>query len=107
MERVAPRQLLYENQLPLAIESTSTRRQFFPEGGSQLGNTGGTKQNIVRIPINADAMLDATESFLQFRFTNNSGRTLGLDMGVPFIRRLRVESNGTTLEDINEYGKLY
>eukprot|EP01050_Picozoa_sp_SAG11_P003600 SAG11_NODE_207_length_12378_cov_8.404105_11_plen_454_part_01 len=32
---------------------------------------------------------------------------LGLDMGVPFIRRLRVESNGTTLEDINEYGKLY
>lgn len=108
MERVAPRQVLYENQLPLAIESTSSRRIFFPEGGSVYGPTGGgVNPNIVRIPINADDLLDPTESFLQFKFTNRSGDTCGLDTGVPFIRRMRIESSGTTLEDINEYGRLY
>ena len=108
MERVAPRQVLYENQLPLAIESTSSRRIFFPEGGSVYGPTGGgANPNIVRIPINSDDLLDPTESFLQFKFTNRSGDTMALDTGVPFIRRMRLESSGTTLEDINEYGRLY
>ena len=108
MERVAPRQLLYENQLPIAIESTSTRRLFFPEGGSTYGPTGaGANPNIIRIPFNANDMLDCQESFLQFKFKNTGTNTCGLDIGVPFIRRLRIESGGTTLEDINEYGKLY
>lgn len=108
MERVAPRQVLYEQQLPLAIESTSQRRIFFPEGGSTYGPSGGgNNPNIVRIPINADDLLDPTESYLQFKFTNNSGDTMVPDIGVPFIRRLRIESGGTTLEDINEYGTLY
>ena len=67
MERVAPRQVLYEQQLPLAIESTSQRRIFFPEGGSKFGPSGnGANPNIIRIPINADDLLDPTESFLQF-----------------------------------------
>lgn len=108
MERVAPRQVLYEQQLPLAIESTSQRRIFFPEGGSTYGPSGGgNNPNIVRIPINSDDLLDPTESYLQFKFTNNSGDTMVPDIGVPFIRRLRIESAGTTLEDINEYGTLY
>ena len=108
MERVAPRQVLYEQQLPLAIESTSSRRIFFPEGGANYGPSGGgTNPNIVRIPINADDLLDPQESFLQFKFTNNTNTTIGPDIGVPFIRRLRIESGGSTLEDINEYGSLY
>ena len=108
MERVAPRQVLYEQQLPLAIESTSQRRIFFPEGGSKYGPSGnGANPNIIRIPINADDLLDPTESFLQFKFNNVSGRNLAMDVGVPFIRRMRIESSGNTLEDINEYGNLY
>lgn len=108
MERVAPRQVLYEQQLPLAIESTSQRRIFFPEGGAKYGPSGnGANPNIIRIPINADDMLDPTESYLQFKFTNKSGNTMVPDIGVPFIRRLRIESSGTTLEDISEYGTLY
>lgn len=108
MERVAPRQVLYEQQLPLAIESTSQRRIFFPEGGAKYGPSGnGANPNIIRIPINADDMLDPTESFLQFKLTNKSGNTMVPDIGVPFIRRLRLESSGSTLEDISEYGSLY
>jgi len=109
MERVAPRQILYENQLPLAIESKSQRRLFFPEGGSIYGPTGGTNPNIIRIPINADSLLDVQHSYLQFqlRSTTDAAASLAPDIGVPFIRRLRIESGGTTLEDIEEYGKLY
>ena len=108
MERVAPRQVLYEQQLPLAIESTSQRRIFFPEGGSTYGPSGGgNNPNVCRIPISADDLLDPTESFLQFKFTNNSGDTMVPDIGVPFLRRVRIESSGTTLEDISEYGTLY
>lgn len=111
MERQAPRQVMYENQLPLAIESKSTRRLFFPEGGSEYGPTGnGQRPNIIRIPINADSLLDVQHSFLQFKLTNNSATAnsgIAPDFGLPFVRRLRIESAGTTLEDIEEYGKLY
>ena len=112
MERQAPRQIMYENQLPLAIESKSQRRLFFPEGGSSYGPTGNTQgnPNIIRIPVNADSLLDVQHSYLQFKVrhedaTNNRG--MAADFGTPFIRRLRIESGGTTLEDIEEYGKLY
>ncbi len=110
MERQAPKQILYENQLPLAIESKSTRRLFFPEGGSTYGPTGGgANPNIIRIPINADSLLDVQHSYLQFDLNFTAANTNGVapDFGVPFIRRLRIESAGTTLEDIEEYGKLY
>ena len=111
MERQAPRQIMYENQLPLAIESKSTRRLFFPEGGSEYGPTGGGQRpNIIRIPINTDSLLDVQHSYLQFKLTNLNGagdNGIAPDFGVPFIRRLRIESAGTTLEDIEEYGKLY
>ena len=110
MERQAPRQLLYENQLPLAVESKSTRRLFFPEGGSVYGPSGGTNPNIIRIPINADSLLDVQHSYLSFNLVNNNvanANTISPDIGVPFIRRLRIESAGTTLEDIDAYGKLY
>ena len=109
MERQAPKQLLYENQLPLAVESKSTRRLFFPEGGATYGPPGGANPNIIRIPINADSLLDVQHSYLQFDLNATAANTRGIapDIGVPFIRRLRIESAGTTLEDIDEYGKLY
>lgn len=112
MERQAPRQVLYENQLPLAVESKSTRRLFFPEGGSTYGPTGNTagNPNIIRIPINADSLLDVQHSYLQFDLVNRTATAnhgIAPDFGTPFIRRLRIESGGTTLEDIEEYGKLY
>lgn len=109
MERVAPRQVMYENQLPLAIESKSQRRKFYPEGASTYGPQGNANghSSTIRIPINADSLLDVQHSYLQFKITNNTGNAIGVDMGAPVIRRLRIESAGTTLEDIQEYGRLY
>jgi len=110
MERVAPRQVAYENQLPLAIESKSQRRKFFPEGATTYGPNGNANghTSIIRIPINADSLLDCQHSYLQFKINNlEGGQTLGLDVGMPHIKRVRIESAGTTLEDIDQYGKLF
>lgn len=111
MERVAPRQVAYENQLPLAIESKSQRRKFFPEGSTTYGpnGNGNGNPNIIRIPINADSLLDTQHSYLQFTINNldGGGRTMGMDVGLPHIKRVRLESAGTTLEDIDNYNKLF
>lgn len=109
MQAQAPRQLNYEDVLPVAIESSSQRREFYPEGGSTYGPNGGTNPNVVRIPINADAMLDAQGSYLQFVLENTSAlNTIGLDFPQSIIKRLRILSgSGTVLEDIGNYNRLY
>ena len=106
MERVAPSQINYDDQLPIAISSKSQRREFFPEGGSEYGPNGGGKPNIIRIPINADSMLDVQNSYLKFDLIT-SVKKMGLDLPQSFIKRLRILSGGTVLEDIDQYGRLY
>jgi hypothetical protein len=107
--RVAPPQVNYDNVLPLAIESRSNRREFLPVNGQKFSNSGGS--TIVRIDVNADSMLDATHSYLECKVknTNTDALTfLSLNNFCPsWIQRLRIESGGVVLEDINEYSRLY
>ena len=109
MNRVAPRQVNYDNILPLAIESRSNRREFLPVNGQSFSNTTGA--TIARIDVNADSMLDATHSYLECVITNTSATansTLLLNPFCPsWVQRLRIESGGVVIEDINEYARLY
>jgi hypothetical protein len=108
MERVAPPQVNYDNVLPLAIESRSNRREFLPVNGQTFSNHGGS--TIVRIDVNADSMLDATHSYLECNLQNEGGADTFLapnGFGPSWIQRLRIESGGVVLEDINEYSRLY
>ena len=109
MNRVAPRQVNYDNILPLAIESRSNRREFLPVNGQSFSNTTGA--TIARIDVNADSMLDATHSYLECVLNNTSAtanNTLLLNPFCPsWIQRLRIESGGVVIEDINEYARLY
>ena len=109
MERVAPRQVNYDNILPLAIESRSNRREFLPVNGQQFSNSSGA--TICRIDVNADSMLDATHSYLECKVKNQSGTpnsNLSINPFTPaWIQRLRIESGGVVIEDINEYSRLY
>jgi hypothetical protein len=108
MERVAPPSLNYDNILPLAIESRSNRRTFVPQNGTVFSNTTGA--TIVRIDVNADSMLDCAHSYLSCEILNESGatNTLSLEQFCPaWIQRLRIESGGVVIEDINEYARLY
>lgn len=109
MERVAPPQVNYDNVLPLAIESRSNRREFLPVNGQRFSNSGGS--TVVRIDVNADSMLDATHSYLECVVSNvceEANNRLRLNTFCPsWIQRLRIESGGVVLEDINEYSRLY
>lgn len=109
MERVAPRQVNYDNVLPLAIESRSNRREFLPVNGQSFSNTTGA--TICRIDVNADSMLDATHSYLECRLQNDNTTADNKLSPNPFtpawIQRLRIESGGVVIEDINEYSRLY
>ena len=104
MERVLPKTLDYTDVLPLAVESRSRRRTFFPVNGATFNSAGA---NIIRIDLSADALLDTQHSYLRFDFTPNT-RSCGFDTagGHAFIRRIRVEQSGTVLEDINAYNRL-
>ena len=108
MERVAPPQVNYDNILPLAIESRSNRREFLPVNGQTFSNAGGS--TVCRIDVNADSMLDATHSYLECVITNDGLASDWLSLngfGPSWIQRLRIESGGVVLEDINEYSRLY
>ena len=108
MERVAPAALNYDNILPLAIESRSNRREFRPNNGATFSNATGATH--IRIDVNADSMLDALNSYLSVDITNNAAATnfLGLaPFGPAFIQRLRIESGGVVIEDIDEYSRLF
>jgi len=107
-ERVHPPQVNYDNVLPLAVESRSNRREFHPVNGQSFSNSNGA--TIVRIDVNADSMLDASHSYLECDITNDNANTtfMGMNPFSPaFIQRLRIESGGVVLEDINEYSRLY
>jgi hypothetical protein len=106
MERVLPKTLDYTDVLPLAVESRSRRRTFFPTNGATFKSNGA---NIIRIDLSADALLDTQHSYLRFDFTPTlAGQSCGIDTagGHAFIRRMRIEQSGTVLEDINNYNRL-
>jgi hypothetical protein len=72
--------------------------------------SNGTGATIIRIDVNADSMLDCAHSYLSCQVTNEAGANLFLNLE-PFcpawISRLRIESGGVVIEDINEYARLY
>ena len=105
MERVLPSSVDYSKILPLAVESRSRRRSFFPTNGQQFTSDGN---NIIRIDISASAFLDPKHSYLRFRYENTTAQTCGFDFGGGhnFIRRLRIEQAGNVLTDVNHYNKL-
>jgi len=105
MERVLPASVDYTKILPLAVESRSRRRSFFPTNGQAFTSNGN---NIIRIDISASAFLDPRHSYLRFRYTNTTAQTCGFDFGGGhnFIRRIRIEQAGNVLTDVNHYNKL-
>ena len=101
---VVPAQLNYSSALPVAIESKSTRRLFYPNNGEKF-QPGGVNQ--IRMNINSNNLMDFTHSYMQMEFKNDGGGTVGLDKGVPFIKRLQIQNQGADLEDIQEYHRLH
>ena len=109
MDRAAPRNLNYQDVLPVAISSKAQTRSFFPEGGATYGPIGGANPNVIRIPVSADAFIDGPNSYIRCDLKNTHGsQTLGVDFPQSFIRRVRILSgDGIVIEDIDGYNRLY
>ena len=105
MDRVLPSNVNFSSILPLAVESRSHRRAFFPTNGQRFESDGN---NIIRIDVSASAFLDPKHSYLRFRFRNDTNTTMGFDFGGGHgvIKRLRIEQAGNVLSDVNNYNKL-
>ena len=104
MDVVAPNQVNYGAQLPLGIEAKSNRRLFFPSTGDSYASNG---TNIIRITLNADSMLDTSQSYLKFSLQNDTtANNVAWDLGQPVISRLVLSSGGVVLEDIQHYNHL-
>ena len=84
-ERVLPSNVDYTKILPLAVESRSRRRSFFPTNGQQFTSDGN---NIIRIDISASAFLDPKHSYLRFKYVNRTAQTCGFDFGGGQLRQL-------------------
>ena len=104
-DRVLPSNVDYTKILPLAVESRSRRRSFFPTNGQSFTSDGN---NIIRIDVAASAFLDTKHSYLRFRYQNRGLNTCGFDFGGGhgFIKRLRIEQAGNVLSDCNHYNRL-
>ena len=109
--RGAPKQLLYAEQVPLAVPASSQRREFIPNNGTVFTYEGS---NIINLELNSDSYLDTAHSFLQATVTNTSAAgsagqatNLAPDFGPAWIQKIDILSAGVLLESIDEYGKIH
>jgi hypothetical protein len=78
----APNSVNYGDQLPLGIEAKSQKRLFFPTTGDTYGPTGN---NIARIDINYDGLLDTAQSYLEFTVRNKTNPAAGVGQDCRFF----------------------
>ena len=85
---------------------------FFPSGSNIYSPTSGTK--ILRILLNGDDWLDASNTLRIFFDVRNLDTTLGRDvalkvLGGPhsFFRRLRILAGNQLIEDIDYYARTH
>ena len=100
-----PDVLNYTKILPLSVESRARRRAYLPENGQSFVSD---QNNIIRIPVSANAFLDTKESYLRMRLLNTTGLTFGLDFGGGhgLVQRLTILQGGRILSDVHDYNKL-
>jgi hypothetical protein len=106
-EFALPLGLRYNLNVADAVPSSKNIQQFLSSNASTFTGTGN---NVCRIPVGSPAFLDLKNSLLQVEFTNTTAtdHSVQLDGGVDgCIRRLRIiSSDGSVIEEINQYGLL-
>ena len=80
---------------------------FFPSGSNVYTTSSGTK--ILRILINGDDWLDASNTLRIFFDVRNTGSAPLRVLGGPhtFWRRLRITASNTVIEDIDSYSRTH
>lgn len=99
-----PKDLLYSQALkPVSIASTTQARKFLP---ITSGTYSASSNNIIRIPVNANAFVDLKNAMLRYEITNtNAGYFNGAH--APISRLNILSPDGAPLETIDNYNRLY
>ena len=99
-----PLALRYNLTVADAVPSSKNISQFLASNASVFTPSNNT----IRIPVGSPAFLDLNSALLQLTFTNKSGQVCNLDGGADgLIRRIRcIDSSGSTIEELHEYGLL-
>ncbi len=109
MSRSVPMDLNYGAQTPLAVPSSSNRREFGPSNGAVFNyDTAPT----IRIEINSQQgdFLDAQHSYLEIELENQHEANEFLCTGfgpMSWCQAMRVTQGSVTLEHIRNVGELY
>ena len=107
MATITPRDLMYSvAQKPVSIPSTAQTRKFLP---ITSGVYTATSNNIVRIPVNANAFVDLKNAMLRYSLKNTGANPVALDgSSASWISRLNILGpDGAPLETIDNYNRLY
>ena len=81
--------------------------KFYPQGSNIYKSRGGTK--MIKIMLNGDEFLDPNSVRVSFDLKNEDTQLGLLNVGGPwtFFRRLTIKCGGTTIEDIDYYGRTH
>lgn len=81
--------------------------KFYPQGSNIYKSRGGTK--MIKIMLNGDEFLDPNSVRVSFDLKNEDAALGLLNVGGPwcFFRRMTIKCGGTTIEDIDYYGRTH
>jgi hypothetical protein len=98
-----PRSMRYGLSSANAVQSETTLSRFSAVNGNVFAPTSS---NEIRIKIRGNGFLQTNKHYLHFQVTNTSADTNGqVDLHAgSFFDRIRIESNGQVVEEINSYG---
>lgn len=107
MTSTTPRDLMYSTAIkPISISSNAQTRRFLP---ITSGTYSPANNNIIRIPITANAFVDLKNAMFKFTLANSGTTSAYLDGSVgSVINRLNILSpDGAPIETLDNYAKLY
>ena len=107
LERSIPKSINYQDVLPVAVPAVARRKKFFPANGTVFNHTGS---NEIRVEIGStNSMLDPQHSYIEFFVDNQTGQTIGFDLGGGHVmfKEIRVEQGGRVLAREQEHNRLH
>lgn len=107
MTSTTPRDLMYSTAIkPISISSNAQTRRFLP---ITSGTYSPANNNIIRIPITANAFVDLKNAMFKFTLANSGTTSAYLDGSAgSVINRLNILSpDGAPIETLDNYAKLY
>jgi len=98
------------SNLAYTVKPSAVSARAYTHSCNTINGTSFSGGDVIKLDIPCGIFgeyLDANNSFIKLKFTNNSGQTFTLDSSIlSVINRMTVEYSGYTLEDVSDLGVL-